>query len=97
MTAVARLTDPSTSHEAARALGDLTAIQRNVLAIFLDCGPMTDEALVDRYRDRHGRIASSTVRTRRRELEVAGHLEACGRSITVGGHPCRLFRARRTA
>ncbi len=97
MTAVARLTDPSTSHEAAQSLGDLTVIQQNILDIFCDLGPMTDEALVDRYQDRHGRTGASTVRTRRRELEVAGFVEECGRSITVGGRPCRLFRARRTS
>lgn len=92
MRPVARRTDPSTSHEAAWSLRDLTDIQLNILALFDDIGPMTDEALVDAYRHRHGAIGPSTVRTRRRELQDLGEVEVSGRSTTKGGRPCQEFR-----
>jgi hypothetical protein len=67
--ATARRSDPPTSHAAAAAITPkLRPLQLRVLALFVEAGPMTQHALIDRYRDRHGAARESTVRTRCSEL-----------------------------
>lgn len=69
--ALARKSDPATSHAAAATV-DLTTGQRVVLETFRAYGPMTDVALVDALR-RDGRaLSESGARTRRSELVDAG-------------------------
>ena len=92
--AVARRTDPDTSREAADSLGDLTDLQVRVLNLLDTIGAATDEALVDAYEARFGQVSPSTVRTRRRELEDIGAVEAVAYGQTKGGHRCRVYRAK---
>ena len=90
--AVARATDPSTSHEAAKSLGDLTPLRRKVLDVVCAIGPATHEQLVDEYALQHGPVSPSTVRTRVKELERAGFVLAVeDGSKTRSGRPCRSY------
>ena len=91
--AVARRTDPATSHQAAWSLRDLNELQGRVLALLNVLQDATDEALVAAYEADYGRVSPSTVRTRRRELQDMGAIEVVGRSTTRGGRPCQVFRA----
>ena len=93
MTAVARRTDPSTSHEAAWSLRDLNELQGRVLALLNRLRDATDEGLVDAYEADYGPVSPSTVRPRRRELQDIGAIVVVGRSHTKGGRPCQVFRA----
>ena len=91
--AVARRTDPLTSHEAAWSLRDLSELQGRVLPLLNMLQDATDEGLVAAYEADYGRVSPSTVRTRRRELQDMGAIEVVGRSTTRGGRPCQVFRA----
>ena len=93
MTAVARRTDPSTSHEAAWSLRDLNQLQGRVLALLNRLHAATAEGLVDAYQADYGPVSPSPVRTRRRELQDIGAIVVVGRSHTKGGRPCQVFRA----
>lgn len=79
-TPVARRTDPSTSWEAARSVSGIRESQREVLRVFADVGPTTDEAAFAFYAGYfHGRGQSiSGFRTRRSELVKAGLLRDTG-------------------
>jgi len=92
--AVARRTDPNTSREAADSLGDLTDLQIRVLELLESLGSATDEALVAAYELRFGRVSPSTVRTRRRELQDAGAVEAVAFGQTKGGRRCRVYQTK---
>jgi len=92
--AVARRTDPNTSREAADSLGDLTDLQIRVLELLESLGSATDEALVAAYEARFGRVSPSTVRTRRRELQDAGAVEAVAFGQTKGGRRCRVYQTK---
>lgn len=63
--AVARRTDPGTSWEAARSVTGIRESQAEVLELFRQHGPMTDEEARSHY---HGRQSVSGFRTRRAEL-----------------------------
>ena len=91
--AVARRTDPATSHQAAWSLRDLSELQARVLTLLNMLQDATDEGLVAAYEAAHGAVSPSTVRTRRRELQDIGAIEVVGRSTTRGGRPCQVFRA----
>ena len=84
-TAVARRTDPSTSWEAARSVGDIRRSQNAVLSLFSGYGPMTDEEAWARYEAAYAQYAPnaprqviSGFRTRRSELVKAGLLRDTG-------------------
>ena len=69
----ARNTDPQTSHDAAKSLTDVTAIQGYVLRALRR--PRTDQELVDAYRaykNAPPATEDSTIRTRRNELVRRG-------------------------
>lgn len=75
MTARARNSDGINSHLAADSVSNITEVKRFILKTFEEYGPMTDEKLVENYNKswRHVKRASdSGIRSRRRELEVAG-------------------------
>lgn len=79
--ALARSSDPDTSHEAANSLPPvvLRLIWERVLTLFFFNGPMRDEILTNRYRVMYDPdVAHSTVRTRRHELEALGLLRNTG-------------------
>lgn len=79
--ALARTTDPETSHEAARSVGDTTETQQRILEIFYDFPiGLTDFELQALFRDRSYRdkryplASESGIRSRRSELVAAGKL-----------------------
>jgi hypothetical protein len=75
----ARRSDPATSHEAARDVtGRLRRSQDQVLALLRDIGPCTDITLVAAAHERGIRQSDSGIRTRRKELTVAGLVVAVG-------------------
>jgi hypothetical protein len=83
VTAVARRTDPATSHAAASSVENLRETQRAVLELVTHEGPMTDEELARAYEIqmvhqewRHQ--SPSGLRTRRSELVQKGLLEDSG-------------------
>lgn len=94
---VARRTDPQTSHDAARSVGQLTRKQLHVLDILKTYGPMTDEELGLAYRRaaREHKVepqSDSGIRTRRSELQKLALVEgvritvnSTGRRVTVWG------------
>ena len=70
--AVARRTDPVTSHEAAKSLDDLKGLRAEVYELLRELGRATDEELRDAYQRKHPEKktpAYSTLATRRNELE----------------------------
>ncbi len=65
--------------EAAELIAPARAtIQARVLTLFREHGPMTDEELLARYRERYGPIMKNSLEPRRCELVDGGHLEATG-------------------
>lgn len=100
MRAVARCTDPDTSHAAAASLGDLRVSQSAVLDLFVDAAKagiqsLTDDQLV-RWYERQGREprqSPSGLRTRRRELTDAGFIEDTGdRTRLASGRQAVLWK-----
>lgn len=81
--AVARRSDPGTSWEAAESVTGIRESQAEVLALFREHGPMTDEEARARYR---GRQSVSGFRTRRSELVDRGLVRDTGerRRMTTG-------------
>ena len=97
----ARVSDPSTSHDAARsALPGQFSAQVGVLHVLRTNGPMTDAALVDVYR-RYARAgivrpqSESGIRSRRAELVANGQVLAHSRvRLPSGRHATRWECAR---
>lgn len=86
--AVARRSDPDTSHDAALSVRDIKECRQAVLALFRLYGPMTDSVLVERAKQCGVRWSESGLRTRRKEVtfpnEIARpHLENTGRTETL--------------
>lgn len=84
--AVARKTDPATSHEAAASVTNITETQQAILTLLT--WPKTDEDLVDVYyqmADSNGwRHASpSGIRSRRAELTARGLIEDTGGRVKL--------------
>lgn len=90
-----RHSDPSTSHDAAASVRNITKGQQWVLDTLLTLGPMHDEQLVHYMRDVHEyRISVSGVRTRRAELVAAGFVVDSGRrAVTESGRQSIVWRA----
>jgi hypothetical protein len=90
--ALARLTDPETSHEAAESVKDITATQNAILKL-LSIMPMVDEDLIHYYQQQVSmgadardfpRASESGIRSRRAELVRLGRVVDSGeRNITV--------------
>lgn len=97
----ARHTDPGTSHAAAESVREITDRQQAVLDLFGKYGPMTDEALLLRYKDLRHRAnttlpeqSDSGIRTRRSELVDRGDLYDTGeRSIMRSGRRAIVWAA----
>lgn len=83
MTALARNTDPDTSHAAAATIRESrsAALRRVILNLFRDHGPMTDHDVAFRYDCLPGAsdVSDSGLRTRRAELVADGALVDTGR------------------
>jgi len=89
--AIARNTDPATSHEAARSVTGISETHERILRIFSDCYELTDEHLATEWLT-YGThlgwppISPSGLRSRRAELVARGKLRDSGRrSITRTG------------
>lgn len=91
----ARYSDPETSWDAAKALGDLTEAQLDVLTIIVEGGEMTDYEIRQRALDRGMRQSPSGLRSRRDELVKVGLVEWTGstRPKPDTGHQSRVWRA----
>lgn len=74
----ARRTDPTTSHEAARSIDNITQTQDFILKALKR--PATDVVLVERYRNlkRAPRASESGIRSRRAELVLRGLVKDTG-------------------
>ena len=69
----ARSTDPDTSHEAARSIGEMTGKRQAVLDIIRAIGRGTDEDIIDAYHSSTApQQSASGIRTRRAELTLMG-------------------------
>lgn len=89
--AVARHSDPETSHWAAEKLGDLTDNQAEVAELFRRWGPMIDEEMVLRAKAAGTRQTDSGLRTRRSECVEVGILEWTGdMGFTANGNKSRI-------
>jgi len=93
--AVARTSDPDTSHDAAASIDHIRKRQAAVLATLRALGPSTDEAMVAAY-PLHQALPQSPsgLRTRRHELEVLGLVEWTGeKRPLLSGRMARVWRA----
>jgi hypothetical protein len=85
----ARSTDPDTSHDAARSIGEMTEKRQAVLDIIRAIGGGTDEDIIDAYRSSSAPMQSASgIRTRRAELVRCGLVEDSGmrRNRSSGRH-----------
>ena len=91
--AVARSSDPDTSWEAAKSLGDLGELQKKVLEVLKQIGPATDEDIHEFYEWVYStRVSPSTTRTRRKELQDMNLVVLVDREgKTRGGRRCQRF------
>ena len=101
MNALARSTDPETSHDAADSLPKPLAMNARrgaVLTVLSECGPMTDAALISAY-DRRACVGhlpqqtAQSIRSRRCELVRMG-LVAAESKRKVGRYMHTIWRAR---
>ena len=93
--AVARRSDPETSHEAAESVKDLSDLQRMIWDYFTLWGPHTDEAMYAAM-NCQGWISPSGFRSRRAELVARGLLEwSGGWAETKSGRKARIWQIRR--
>lgn len=94
--ALARLTDPQTSHDAAASVKDITKTQNAILKL-LSITPMADEDLIHYYRQQISmgadsydfpRASESGIRSRRAELVKAGKVVDTGQrqKLASGRH-----------
>jgi hypothetical protein len=97
----ARLTDPTTSHEAAARVTEdaLTQTQSIILKLLADKTGMTDEELVNAYQG-YCRLAGisnisspSGIRSRRNELYRAGKVEAIAYGKSTSGRRSIVWAA----
>jgi hypothetical protein len=92
----ARLTDPTTSWDAAASIDNavtLSQLQSVILSTLALCKPLTDEQLHEEVENAFGRrFSPSTVRSRRSELQKAGLVVAVDKlGKTIGGRACQRF------
>lgn len=100
--ALARTTDPETSHQAAASV-NLTKGQRAVLSEFRMYGTLTDEQLIQALQVRatscpDAKLSDSGARSRRAELVAAGMLIDSGqRGLTAAGRKTVVWQYNETA
>ena len=98
MTAYARHTDPTTSHQAAASVADdLTKVKKTIIALLQ--APATDEQLLTMYNviadhKLAPKQSPSGIRTRRNELYRAGLLEAVGYGKTTSNRTSIVWKAK---
>jgi hypothetical protein len=90
--AVARRTDPGTSHEAARSVDRIRETQQAVLDVLHRYGPCSDEKIFALMRP--GLMSPSGARTRRKELNEKGKVRDTGhRAKTASGRNTIIWEA----
>lgn len=92
--AVARSSDPTTSWDAARKVGNnLTQLQDNVLEVLKRLDVATDEQIHEYYEHYFDvKVSESTTRTRRKELQNKGLVFVFDKKgLTKGGNKCQRF------
>ena len=94
----ARVTDPTTSHEAAKSVSNTSTAQDNIIQMLWRASSTmgracrSDEQLLAMYLDQYGYISPSGLRTRRRELVDLGLLKDSGmRGKTASGRKTILW------
>jgi uncharacterized protein (DUF2225 family) len=83
--AIARKTDPDTSHQAANSVTNLREKQRQVYCVLKEFGPLTDKELISIYNEAAAQHivkpqATSGIRTRRSELVGQGLVRTAGKT-----------------
>lgn len=93
--AIARVTDPETSHDAAASVTDLTGKQKAVLDVLGIYGPMTDKEIYLALINENYWMSTSGARTRRQELVDIGQVEWTGlkKKLKSGRYSRIWFRA----
>ena len=96
--AVARRSDPDTSHEAAATVRSITMRQHAILRLVRTYGPVSDQSIIALYTSgmhAEGRPpqSESGIRTRRSELVDLGLVVHSGYGRTRSGRRCRLWSA----
>ncbi|MGH3426859.1 MAG: hypothetical protein ACRDQZ_04725 [Mycobacteriales bacterium] len=81
----ARHSDPETSKQAARSLGDLRASHLRVLQLFRVFGDMDDRSLLKVAKAEGAKMSDSGLRSRRSELVRQGHLRDTGKRVGYEG------------
>lgn len=93
--AVARNSDPETSHEAAKSVRNVGPIHEAILATFRAHAPLTDEELVAVYGctacGPAPRASDSSIRSRRKELAVLGRVVEVGLRRLSSGRNGRVW------
>ena len=92
----ARLTDPTTSWDAAASIDNavtLSQLQSLIISLMGIMQPLTDEQLHEEVERAFGRrFSPSTVRSRRSELQRAGLVVMVDKlGKTIGGRSCQRF------
>lgn len=91
--AVARRTDPETSHNAAASVKNISDLQGMIWDYFQLWGPHTDEAMYEAMKA-HAWVSPSGFRSRRKELVDKGFLEWTGyTAFTKAGRKARIWQA----
>lgn len=89
--AIARNTDPETSHEAAISVSGIRVSQQHIIDVLKSYGPATDEEIYPRL---PVKISPSGARTRRAELVAMGLVIDSGeRRTTEAGRRTIVWRA----
>jgi hypothetical protein len=97
-----RSRDPESSWDAAARQTEsrVTAVQTGILAVLRRYGPLSDEQIADRYEAMAWldpdmpKATGSSLRTRRKELELAGRVTATGTRVrTRTGSTAMTWRA----
>lgn len=83
MTATARISDPTTSHDAAASVTNYISVQHAILDVVARWGPLTDEAIADHVSRLPMKTTPSGLRTRRKELVELGMLRANPRKVRI--------------
>lgn len=91
--AVARNTDPETSHQAAASVSHIRDSQALVLSLLREQGPMTDDRIYQFHRITKV-MSPSGARTRRAELVDRGLVEAVGTETLPSGRRATRWAAR---
>lgn len=97
MTAWARNSDPWTSHIATDG-SNFSKVQQRILFLFAAFGEMSDEQLVENYRENmHNDTATDqSIRSRKTELVRMGQLEKKGTTTTKHGRAAFVYGLKET-